>query len=120
MERYNNLQLAERKRNNINETSSNCNNVVFLTNKYRGIRFKFILRLKETEKEILPFSRKGYIPIKAVYTKICRCFSITKLEAREELQILASEGYLRFVKYNKGIILLDKINWEKILKDEKL
>jgi len=103
MRQYNIIEFNEKKGNDI-EIPSVQNIEVILSNISRLLEKKLLTRLKEAEEDILPCSKKDFIPISYVYQKICKNFSITREEARQVLYELKQSGYIEFVKF-KGIKL---------------
>lgn len=104
MEKSDNIEKRERKRDYNIETSPIQDNKFILTNIHRGLYTKFLLRLKEVEDKIPEASRKDYLPYSNVFEKVCKGFSIPKKEAMEVLFLLNDIGLIEFVKF-KGIRL---------------
>lgn len=107
MDKYNNKEGMERKRQ-LNVTSSNYIDIDSPPYICRLLGIKLLERLKEAENSIPIYSKKQFIPISVVYQKICRCFGITKQEARELLSELRRKNYLEFIGY-KGVKLNYKL-----------
>lgn len=58
-----------------------------------GLYAIFIKRLHEVEQK----TKKEVIPYPDVFEKLCRNFSITKLECREILSLLNEEGIIKTI-----------------------
>jgi hypothetical protein len=69
---------------------------------------KFLIRAYEAWREIPTCSKKDYLDFKTFYQKICRSFSITKIEAFELLKMFEELGYFSFVKF-RGVQILYEV-----------
>lgn len=95
---------VNRKKGNEIENPSVRNIELVLSNIPRLLERKLLTRLKEVEENILPCSKKDFLPIAYVYQKICKNFSITREEARQVLYELKQSGYIEFFRF-RGIKL---------------
>ncbi len=68
----------------------------------RGLYAIFLQRLEEVQRD----TKKIIVPFADVYQKICRNFSITKVQCREVLYLLKEEKVIEIV-FAHGIRLLN-------------
>jgi hypothetical protein len=64
----------------------------------KGLYGKVLIKIGEAYGDIKGNSNIGYLPYNKYNSKICRCFCITKEEAREILQIFSDLGYITIAK----------------------
>lgn len=111
MEQYNILEDDKGKRGKF--ASSIQNDKFIVTDKYRGLYSKFLIRLKRAEEKIPVASKKDYLPYAHAFENLCKNFSMRKEEILEVFFLLREIGLIEFVKF-RGI----KLNYEvRINKD---